>query len=130
MPDGLTAMVLADTSVWVRALSRRAPYLEKLDGLLAREHVTGHCMIRGELLMGDTGTRSELLARYELLPWIRPVEDHEVAAFVRARRLCGRGIGWIDAHLLASTLASGARLWTADAALQLLARELGVAAEV
>jgi predicted nucleic acid-binding protein len=50
----------------------------------------------------------------------------EVAAFVRAQRLHGRGIGWIDAHLLASALLSNVPLWTADERLADLAGELGV----
>jgi len=41
--------------------------------------------------------------------------------------LHGRGIGWIDVHLLASTLVGGLRLWTADPALETLADECGVA---
>jgi hypothetical protein len=51
----------------------------------------------------------------------------EVAEFVTARGLRGRGIGWIDAHLLASTLVERCSLWTADAPLAILARELRVA---
>jgi predicted nucleic acid-binding protein len=50
-----------------------------------------------------------------------------VVALVRARRLFGRGIGWIDAHLLASSLVSGARLYTADAPLAGVARDLAIA---
>lgn len=46
---------------------------------------------------------------------------------MRARGLQGRGIGWVDTHLLASTLVAGARLWTADARLAEIAAETGVA---
>jgi hypothetical protein len=59
-----------------------------------------------------------------------PVVPHrEVVAFVRDRKLHGRGVGWIDAHLLASALVGRVRLWTTDPALAALARELGVAYE-
>ena len=53
-------------------------------------------------------------------------QARRLQAFVRARKLHGRGIGWIDAHLLASTLAAGGRLWTADSHLARLAGELGI----
>ena len=57
-----------------------------------------------------------------------PVVPHtELVAFVRTRKLHGRGIGWIDVHLLASSLVGGLRLWTADPALEILADEFGVA---
>jgi len=55
------------------------------------------------------------------------VSHAEVLAFVRERELNGRGIGWIDAHLLASALVAQVTLWTADAALATIARELGIA---
>ena len=54
-------------------------------------------------------------------------QGHSVVAFVRDRKLHGRGIGWIDAHLLASALVGRLKLWTTDPALAVLARELGIA---
>jgi predicted nucleic acid-binding protein len=59
--------------------------------------------------------------------WLSAVPHLDVVSFVRARKLHGRGIGWIDAHLLASALVGGAPLWTADERLARLARELGIA---
>ncbi len=57
-----------------------------------------------------------------------PVATHaEVVEFVRERRLHGRGIGWIDAHLLASALLGNLALWTADPRLAAVAREIDVA---
>jgi len=56
-----------------------------------------------------------------------PLVPHaEIVAFVRDRRLHGRGIGWIDTHLLASALVGGLTLWTADPALAIVAKELNV----
>lgn len=56
-----------------------------------------------------------------------PVVAHsEVGEFVRRRRLQGRGIGWIDTHLLSSALVGRAGLWTADTRLAAAASELGV----
>lgn len=79
--------------------------------------------------MGDGGGRRELLANYELIDWAPLVPHGDVVAFVRDRRLNGRGIGWVDAHLLASALVGRLRLWTADLPLAKVARELGIAFE-
>jgi predicted nucleic acid-binding protein len=119
--------VLVDTSVWIRFLSNRAPYAAELDGLLSRDEVNGHDFVYGELLIGDKGGRTELLANYEGMDQAPVVPHPEVVAFVRDRKLHGRGIGWIDAHLLASALVGRLKLWTTDPALAALARELGIA---
>ncbi len=121
--------VLVDTSVWIRFLSNRAPYAAALDELLRRDEVHGHDFIYGELLIGDKAGRRELLASYECMDQAPIVSHPEVAEFVRDRKLHGRGIGWIDAHLLASALVGRLTLWTTDPALAALARELGVAYE-
>ena len=121
--------VLVDTSVWIRFLSNRAPCAAELDGLLSRDEVNGHDLIYGEFLIGDKGGRRELLANYERMDQAPVVPHAEVVAFVRDRKLHGRGIGWIDAHLLASALVGRLKLWTTDPALAALARELGIAVE-
>jgi len=119
-------MVLADTSVWSRFLANRAPYAERMDRLLARDRVAGHELVYGELLVGGRGGRRALLADLERIHQARPVSHREVVDFVQARKLHGRGLGWIDAHLLASALAGRLDLWTADRRLAEAARELGV----
>ena len=119
-------IVLVDTSVWIRFLSNQAPYATDLDALLGRDEVSGHELIYGELLIGDRGGRKRLLADYEQMHQARTVRHDEVVAFVRGRRLHGRGIGWIDAHLLASALIGHLKLWTADPRLSVIAHEFGV----
>ncbi len=121
--------VLVDTSVWIQFLANRAPYATELDGLLSRDEVSGHDFVYGELLIGDKGGRKELLANYELMHEAPLVPHADVVAFVRDRKLNGRGIGWIDAHLLASALVGRLKLWTADSPLSTLAAELGIAYE-
>jgi predicted nucleic acid-binding protein len=119
-------IVLVDTSVWIRFLSNRAPYAEELDRLLSQGDVSGHDFVYGELLIGDRGGRKRLLDDYERLHQAPTVPHREVVAFVRERRLHGRGVGWIDAHLLASALVGRLRLWTADPRLATVATELGI----
>jgi predicted nucleic acid-binding protein len=103
------------------------PYAAELDRLLESDEAVGHDLVYGELLIGDVAARQELLKSYDLIQRVPAVDHSEVATFVRSRRLHGRGIGWIDAHLLASALVSDTRLWTADEHLDRLAGELGIA---
>ena len=121
--------VLVDTSVWIRFLANRTPYAPELDGLLSRDEVRGHEFVYGELLIGDKGGRKTLLADYERMNQAPVVSHAEVVAFVHHRKLNGRGIGWIDAHLLASALVGRLKLWTADSPLAAVATELGIAYE-
>ena len=121
--------VLVDTSVWIRFLSNRAPYASRLDELLSRDDVRGHDFVYGELLIGDKGGRRAILADYELMDQAPVVSHADVVAFVRERRLHGRGIGWIDVHLLASALVGRLELWTTDPALATVAKELRISYE-
>jgi predicted nucleic acid-binding protein len=93
---------------------------------MALDEVAGHELVYGELLIGDVGGRRKLLADYERIRYAATVPHQEVVVFVRARRLHGRGIGWVDTHLLASALVEHIPLWTADPRLALLAEEFGV----
>jgi len=120
-------MVLVDTSVWIRFLAGRAPFAAGLDSLLDRDEVLAHELVFGELLIGDRGGRSALLASYEKLLRAPAVSDAEVVDLVRSRKLYGCGVGWIDVHLLASALVANTVVWTADPRLADLAGELHVA---
>jgi predicted nucleic acid-binding protein len=120
-------MVLVDTSVWIRSMAGKEPFRTIVDRLLDRESVLGHELVYGELLIGDAGARSAMLTHYRRFSYVESVPHEEVVALVRERRLFGRGVGWIDAHLLASSLVSRAQLYTADAPLAGIARGLGIA---
>lgn len=102
------------------------PFQAVLYPLLEHDHVLGHELVYGELLIGDRGMRRRLLADYAMLSFAPTIAHEEVVALVRGRQLAGRGMGWIDAQLLASALAVNARLYTADGPFARLARELGV----
>jgi predicted nucleic acid-binding protein len=123
-------MVLVDTSVWIRALSNRAPFVEELDRLLGLDEVAGHDLIYGELLIGDRGGRKKLLTQYKLMVQAATVPHAEVVTFVERRHLHGLGAGWIDVHLLASAIVDGLELWTVDPRLLAIAEELGVSHRV
>ncbi len=119
-------MVLVDTSVWIRSLANRPPFVVGLDHLLSLDEVAGHELVYGELLIGDRGGRKKFLTAYQQMLQAITVPHQDVVAFVNARNLNGRGVGWIDIHLLASAIAGGLQLWTADLRLSLLAEEFGV----
>ena len=103
--------MLVDTSVWVDHLRRGDPALR---ALLTRAEVECHPFIIGELACGSLQRRSEVLSLLQSLPRV-PVGSHdEVLTFVERHRLMGRGIGWIDAHLLTSAALAGSLLWTRD----------------
>jgi predicted nucleic acid-binding protein len=119
-------MVLVDTSIWIRFLSNRAPFADQLQRLLTRDEALAHDVVEGELLIGDRGGRPRLLSNYAMLTRVASVPHEEVVELVKARRLHGRGIGWIDASLLASALVARTPLWTADSDLASVASELGV----
>jgi len=97
--------------------------------MLLRRQVVGHDLVYGELFIGDRGGRSRLLADYEQMEQAPTVPHREVVDIVRGRRLNGRGVGWIDVHLLASAIVDRLQLWTADPRFHTLAREFGVAYE-
>lgn len=117
--------VLADTSVWIDHWRRGNPRLAQL---LEGNAVLVHPFVVGEIALGQVMARAEVLADLATLESPRVAEHHEVLALIERSRLWGRGIGWVDAHLLASALLDRIRLWTLDVPLARVARELGVGA--
>lgn len=120
-------MVLVDTSVWLPYLAGREPFATGLDDLLGRDEVVGHELILGELLIGDRGGCAKLLSDYAQMHQAGMVPHQEVVEFVRSRRLLGRGVGWIDIHLLASAMVERLQVWRADPRFSALAEELHLA---
>lgn len=118
-------MILVDTSVWIDHLRSGN---RTLASLLEEDRVLTHPFIIGELACGTIRNQDEILLHLRALPSAGAVDDEEAMAFVEGRRLFGRGIGWIDAHLLASTVLTHARFLTLDRRLATLAASIGVAA--
>jgi len=116
-------MILVDTSVWVQHL--RAGN-DRLKNLLFDQQVLCHPFVIGELACGMLQNRGEILTMLSALPEAHSLEHEEVMSFLDARRLYGRGIGWVDAHLLASTLLTGCAIWTFDKPLRRAAEALNV----
>ena len=116
-------MVLADTSIWIEHFRHREPSLA--DGL-SEGLVVMHPFVSGELACGNLRDRTAILADLHALPQARLASNAEVLHLIEDRRLWGRGLGWIDAHLLASALLLHCRFWTFDIRLAKAATELGL----
>ena len=116
--------VLVDTSVWRRYFSGTASVRGLGDLLDEDGAVLVHPFIIGEMVLGGLSAREEQL--FARLPSAGVVRHEEVLELVRRRRLARRGIGWVDAHLLASALTSSAVLWSVDADLSAVAADLGI----
>ena len=119
-------MILVDTSVWVEHLHTGD---EELAELLSRGEVLAHPFVIGELALGNLQPRDPFLSDLRDLPQAVVAEDEEVLRLIDRQALFGRGIGYVDAHLLAAArLTAGIRLWTRDRRLQAVAVELRLAA--
>jgi len=115
--------MLVDTSVWVDHLARANPRLVEL---LEAGAVQTHPFVVGELALGRLRWREETLAHLAALPSVPAAEDEEVLGLVTGHDLAGSGVGWVDAHLLASALIGGTTIWTLDRPLSVVAARLGV----
>ena len=118
-------MILVDTSVWV-------DHLRGVDTELATELERGavlmHPFVVGEIACGSLGDRAAILELLQDLPAAVTADSAEVLGFIERHGLHGKGIGYVDVHLLASVaLTAASRLWTRDKRLHAAAQDLGMA---
>src|SRR5687767_10403990 len=102
-------MIVVDTAVWIDHLRRGD---EELAGLLEDGRVLAHPWVTGELALGSLRERDEILRLLEALPQAQVATHAELLAFIGDHELYGRGIGYVDAQLLAATMLTAAVLWT------------------
>jgi predicted nucleic acid-binding protein len=118
-------MILVDTSVWIDHLRAGEPLLVEL---LDTHRVLIHPFILGELACGNLTNRTKVLLLLRKLPNVRFATDEEVLFFIERRGLMGKGIGYIDAHLLAAIALTGTvSLWTRDKRLEAMAQSMSLA---
>ena len=118
-------MILVDTSIWVEHLRRGAPALVQR---LEEGQVCIHPFIVGELACGTLNARRQILDLLRALPQVPVADDEEILMFIEHHRLMGRGIGYVDVHLLASAqITDGTLLWTRDKRLGEIAAEMDIA---
>ncbi len=116
-------MVLVDTSVWVAHLRTGNV---GLGTLLSDAHVACHPFIIGELACGNLINRNEILSLLQALPMTAHADHEEVMRFIENYHLMGKGLGYVDMHLLSSALLTNIPLWTLDKRLNQASSSLGI----
>jgi predicted nucleic acid-binding protein len=116
-------MVLVDTSVWVSHLHDGNVGLDKL---LNDGEVVSHPFIVGELACGNLKNRREILIYLQSIPIAILAEDGEVLKFIENYQLMGKGLGYIDVHLIAAALLTDTPLWTFDKTLDKITKKIGI----
>jgi len=121
-------LILVDTSVWIDHLHKPIPRLVEA---LEHEEVLTHPFIIGELACGEIRKRREFLDLLSMLPSGAVATDDETLHFIEHHRLMGKGLSYVDAHLLASaTLTETSQLWTNDKRLAEIAAKLRIGFQV
>lgn len=119
-------MIIVDTSIWADHIRARDAELESL---LVAGRVLMHPFVLGEIALGSPANRAAWLESMRALPSAVIATPDEVLKLVESESIFGAGVGYVDAHLLASTrLTLAARLLTRDKRLSTVAQRLGVAA--
>ena len=116
--------MLVDTAIWIDHLRRGNAALV---ALLEQAQVSVHPFVIGEVACGSLADRWEVLGSLQELPMVTVVQHEDVMDFVDKEGLMGRGLGWVDMHLLASASVSGERIWTRDRRLHAAASAHGLA---
>lgn len=117
-------MILADTSIWIDHLRGTD---DRLGELLDAGEVYTHSFVIGEFACGNLHNRNEVLGLMQRLPHAPVASQDEVLFFIDNNKLMGRGLGFVDMHLLASTaLSNSVRLWSRDKRLAQVAADLNL----
>lgn len=119
-------MILVDTSIWVDHY--RQPSTELVE-LLSLDRVAQHAFVTLEMALGNPKNRDAMVAQFESLEQAVTISQAGMLSFVRTRNLGGTGIGFVDAHLLASASRMNGKLWSSDKRLAAQAARLGLAYE-
>jgi predicted nucleic acid-binding protein len=117
-------VILADTSVWIDHLNRVDRALQQL---LDGDEIVMHPFVIGEVALGNWPNRARTLYGLRRLQSVQIARNEEVLSLIDDWARVGTGIGYLDAHLLASVLlTSGSRLWTRDKSLRKVAKQLSL----
>ena len=117
-------MILVDTSVWFDHFRAGD---SQLVALLNTNAVVMHPFVIGEIACGSLSNRALTLDLLKNLPSAVVAQPEEVLGYVERHRLHGKGMGYVDVHLLASVAIASSQLWTRDKRLLAVACDLGCA---
>ncbi len=113
-------MVLVDTSIWIDHFRNSN---DQLVELLNDGEVFCHPFILGELACGNIKNRKEIIAALKALPQSSLIEHDEIMIFIENNKIMGKGLGYIDVAILASSLVTDIPLWTFDQRLNAIAKK-------
>lgn len=116
-------MILVDTAIWIDHFANAD---ERLYALLDREAVLLHPFVLGEIGLGYLPDRKAALADLGQMPQAEVAQPEEVLGLINNAGLSGSGIGYVDAHLVASAMLTDALIWTRDRRLAAVASRLGL----
>ena len=116
-------MILVDTSVWIDHLRSSN---SRLVALLHAGMVSVHPWVVGELACGNLADRAKTLYLLRSLPKAAVASEDEVLFFIDRHGIAGKGIGYLDVHLLAAVALGGLKIWTRDKRLHQVATQLGL----
>lgn len=118
-------MIIVDTSVWIDHLRQSNPELEEA---LLGNSILLHAFVLGEIALGSISNRRDILEEMQQMPFANKAEEDEIIDLIEREHFFGSGIGYVDAHLIASTLLqTDCKLWTRDKRLEAIAHRLGIA---
>ncbi len=118
-------MILPDTNIWIDHL--RSPD-GNFTSLLLDKRVRLHPYVLGEIALGLQGSARRFIELFSEVRQTVVLNASDILPFIEARKVHGTGIGYVDVHLLASTLMTpGGKLWTRDKRLLKQAERLGIA---
>lgn len=121
-------MILADTSIWIE-MFRRGKFKAELGSLIANDQLCTHPFVVAELACGHLPNREQTLPDLDTLFALPTIRTADVRFMIEARGLASKGIGFIDAQLIASCLATqGTQIWTIDGPLGRVVESLGIRA--
>ena len=94
--------------------------------LLEEDQVLMHPWVLGELALGSLANRRVFLDLLAALPVAATAGDADILECIERGFWCARGVGWVDAGILASALQYPCGLYTLDKRLAVIALELGI----
>ncbi|MGZ8374843.1 MAG: type II toxin-antitoxin system VapC family toxin [Nitrospira sp.] len=113
--------ILVDTAVWIVHFRTDSPALRQL---LDNDLVVCHPLVIGEIACGNMRHRAAVLESLAVVPTALTIDHPELLTFLDTHKLFGQRLGWIDVHLLASTMLQQVTLWTLDQPLRNAAKTL------
>ena len=111
---------LVDTSAWIQFFSKKG--CKEVEELLSEDRALIHSKILGELACGNFSNRDRYLSDLKMLPRSVELGDEECIRFIEEARLFGKGLSFIDVHLIASCRITDCEILTFDKSLKKFAK--------